>query len=236
MFIAVVSLASCKTKDEIAPEAGTICIINAIEDAGAIKVNPSSKYIPWSNLTTTVAYLARGFYYPPVGNSNIVAVSNLDTNTVFFNAKHVVKSKIYTMYLSGTKANVDTMFREEDDYPFIFTDAKIPLLADSVVNVRFVNLSTSCPAVKIKLATGTGNEVDNLPYKGIGAWKAYPAKLPTTTYSYQIRDAATDALIITFNFSATATNRFKNVALVIRGVFGTNSGTAAFGISAINYF
>jgi hypothetical protein len=104
-----------------------------------------------------------------------------------------------------------------------------------VVNVRFVNLSTGSPALKIKLSTSVINEVDNLPYKAIGGWKAYPARLASTIYSFQIRRVDTDALITTYSFSATATNRFKNVALVIRGAFGT-TGVTGFGVSAINYF
>ncbi|WP_316812564.1 hypothetical protein [Pedobacter heparinus] len=236
IFIATISLFSCKSEDQALPATGTICVINAVTDAGAIKVNSSAKNIAWSSQTTTTAYLARGFYYATEGNPNLIVVPALDTNAILFNASRAIKSKVYTMYLSGTKVAVDTIFREEIDFPYIVTDVRIPSSADSVVNVRFVNLSIGSPALKIKLATGTGNEADNLPYKGISTWKGYPARLATTVYSFQVRNAATDALITTFNFSATATNRFKSVALLIRGVFGTTTGSATFGVTAVNYF
>lgn len=229
------SIYSCKENEIAIPEAGTVCVINGITDAGAIKVNPSGKNLGWSSLVPTVAYLAKGLYYPPVGTSNIIAVPALDTSIVLYNSTRVIKSKVYTLYLFGKKTAVDTMFREELDFPFIATGANIPSSKDSVVNVRFVNLSTGSPALKIKLVTGAINEVDNLPYKAIGTWKAYSAKLTSTVYNFQIRRVDTDALITTYSFSATATNRFKNVALVIRGTFGT-TGATGFGISPINYF
>ncbi|MNL03676.1 hypothetical protein D3C87_1242180 [compost metagenome] len=235
IFITAIILVSCKSENQEVPVAGTICVINAVTDAGAIKVNSSGKNVFWSSQATTTAYLARGFYYAPQGNLNLVVVPSLDTNTVLVNAPRIIKPRAYTMYLSGTKAAVDTIFREETNFPYVITDVRIPSSVDSIVNVRFVNLSIGSPALKIKLATATINEVDNLPYKGIGAWKGYPAKLATTTYSFEIRNAATDILITTYSFSATATNRFKNVALVIRGVYGT-TGATGFGISPINYF
>lgn len=229
------SIYSCKEAEKITPEAGTVNVINLVTDAGAIKGNFSGKSVAWSGIVPTAAFGTGKLYYPPVGNSNMVVVPALDTNSVLFNTSRTIQSKVYTLYLTGTKAAVDTMFREEVNFPFIATGANIPPLADSVVNVKFTNLSTGSPALKIKLSTGTTNEVDNLPYKGISSWKAYPAKQASTLYIFQIRRVDTDALITTYSFSATATNRFKNVALVIRGAFGT-TGATGFGISPINYF
>jgi hypothetical protein len=46
----------------------------------------------------------------------------------------------------------------------------------------------------------------------------------------------TDALLLTYTFSATATNRFKNVSLLIKGLLGTTTGTNEFSVSSVNYF
>lgn len=236
IFISVIGLLSCKRTNEPIIEAGDIFVINAITDAGAVKVNQAVERIKWSGITNTVAYGARGLYYASEGNASFTVAPSTDSTKVLFNGSRHISGKVYTMYLFGTVAAIDTMFREEVGYPFIFTDAKIPPSADSVVNVKFVNLSVGSPALKVKLSTVVTNEVDNLPYKGIAGWKAYPARLATTAYSFQIRRVDTDALVTTFNFSATSANRFKNVALVIRGVFGTTTGTAPFGLTVINYF
>lgn len=232
----VTMFSACKEDEHIKPATATITVINAITDVPNVKVNATGNSISWKNTTEQVAYGARGFYYAATGLVNLTAVASADTTKMVFNGSFNLQSKVYSMYLTGTVAQADTLFREETTYPYIRTDVVRPASTDSIVNVRFVNLSVGSPALKVKLATGTSNEVDNLPYKGIGNWKAYPAKLASTVYSFQIRRVDNDALLTTFSFTANATNRFKNVTLVIRGVFGTTTGTAPFGVTAINYF
>lgn len=228
---------SCK-EEKAKPEAiGTVNVINAITDAGPIKVNPTGKVKSWSSLLLQTAYPAGTLYYATVGNASFVIAPVSDTTKTLFNRSFNLQTKIYTLYLSGNVAAPDTMLREEINYPFIDAfSSKIPTTTDSVVNVRFVNLSANSPALKVKLSTGTTNEVDNLPYKSISPFKAYPARLLSTVYSFQIRRVDNDALVTTLNFSATSANRFRNIALVVRGVFGTTTGTAPFGISIINYY
>lgn len=228
---------SCKDEKARPEEIGTILTINAIADAGPIKVNPTGRSKAWNSLFLQTAYPAGTLYYAITGNANFTIVPISDTTKTLFNRSFDLKPKMYTLYLSGTIAAPDTMLREEVNYPNIITaGAGIPPTTDSVVNVRFVNLSANSPALKVKLSTVTTNEVDNLPYKGIAAFKAYPNRLTSTAYSFQIRRVDTDALVTTFSFTANSANRFKNVALVIRGAFGTTTGTAPFGITAINYF
>jgi hypothetical protein len=228
---------SCK-EEKTKPEAlGTVNVINAITDAGPIKVNPTGKAKSWSSLVLLTAYPAGTLYYSTVGNESLVIAPVSDTTKTLFNRLFNLQSKMYTLYLSGTVDAPDTMLKEEVNYPNIITAGSgIPSTTDSVVNVRFVNLSANSPALKAKISTATSNEVDNLPYKGISPFKAYPARLLSTAYSFQIRRVDNDALVTTFNFNATSANRFRNIALVIRGVFGTTTGTAPFGISTINYY
>lgn len=236
LFIAAIAFTSCKDFNTTKPTTATVTVINAITDVPNVKMNITGKAISWKNITQQVAYGAREFYYTTTGLISLHVVSALDTTKVLFNNTVNLQSKVYTMYLTGTAVQSDTIFREEINYPFIRTDqVKVPS-EDSVVNVRFVNLSVGSPALKVKLSTVTTNEVDNLPYKGITAFKAYPARLTSTAYSFQVRRVDTDALVTTFNFSATSANKFRNVALVISGVFGTTTGTAPFGISVVNYF
>lgn len=231
--VLIILFNACKEKEMSLPAAATINVINTLPVA--LKVNPTGKPRSWAGVTQTIGFGTRAFYYAPLGMTNIKVVPALDTASIIFNHTYNFQSKLYTMYLSGTMTSIDTIFREEKDYPIVFTDVKIPKSADSMVNIRFVNLSVGSPALKVKQATSIVNEVDNLPYKGISLWKGYPAKLVSTTYSFQIRNAQTDALITTYSFVANAANRFKNVALVIRGVYGT-TGATGFGISPMNYF
>jgi hypothetical protein len=238
IFILILAtFCSCKEEKTRPEEIGIVNVINAITDAGPIKVNPTGQPRSWSSWSLQTAYVAGTLYYATAGHANFTISPISDTTKILVDRSFNLKAKIYTLYLSGTAAAPDTMLREEINYPNIITAGDgIPSTADSVVNLRFVNLSANSPSLKVKLSTVTVNEVDNLPYKGITAFKAYPNRLTSTAYSFQIRRVDTDALVTTFNFSATSTNRFKNVALIIRGVFGTTTGTAPFGVTAVNYY
>lgn len=228
---------SCKEEKTRPESIGTVNVINAITDAGPIKVNPTGKVKSWSSLMLQTAYPAGTLYYAIVGNTSFIIAPVGDTTKTLFNRSFNLQAKTYTLYLSGSVATPDTMLKEEINYPNIITAGPgIPSTADSVVNVRFVNLSTNSPALKVKISTAASNEVDNLPYKGISPFKAYQARLLSTAYSFQIRRVDNDALVTTLNFTATSANRFRNIALVIRGIFGTTTGTSPFGISTINYY
>jgi len=233
LLIVVCAIISCKNEEIAKPTAAAINVINIGTDA--IKVNPTGVTKPWSSRTEMINFGTSKIYHVPTGNTDVVIAKSTDTTKILFDGSLKLESTIYSLYVLGSSDNNDAVFVEETAFPFVKTDMIIPSAADSVVNVRFVNFSVGSPALKIKIATITTNEVDNLPYKGIGGWKAYSARLATTSYSFQIRRADTDALVTTFNFSATSANRFKNVALVIRGVFGT-TGATGFGVSTVNYF
>jgi hypothetical protein len=228
---------SCKDEKTRPQAIGTINVINAITDAGPIKVNPTGKTKSWSSLVLQTNYAAGNLYYATADNANFVIAPVSDTTKTLFNRSFNLKAKMYTLYLSGTVAAPDTMLREEVNYPIINTAvSSIPPVADSVINVRFVNLSIGSPSLKIVLAAELINEVSNLPYKGISSFKAYPARLTSTNYNFQIKRVDNEALLSTFRLKATSDNRFKNVAIVISGVFGTTTGTAPFGVSTVNYY
>jgi hypothetical protein len=191
------------------------------------------------------------FYYVPRTNFNVKVVATSDTTTFLVNNTFKFNQILYTLYIAGQAPVYDTLFRAETNFPIIKTDVTIPPSADSVVNIRFVNLSPNSVPVKIVKITPvyppvtpsqnvTTTEVDNLVYKGISNWKPCDARITGTmtsrAYTFQVQDASTSAVLATFSFTASSTNRFKNVALVIKGLQGTTSGTNAFGLFAVNYF
>lgn len=163
-------------------------------------------------------------------------VNAAESTVKFYNEIINFNSGIYSVFVIGQDAAVETIVKEETDFPFIDFTNKIPVKVDSVVNMRFINLSPNSVPVKIKIASAAGNEVDNLPYKAIGNWKKYTATASSSVYAFQVRDAVTDALLASFNFTANSTNRFKNVSLIIKGLQGTTTGVNAFGMFAVNYF
>ncbi len=227
---------ACKKEEKTFRTSSTINVINSAIGITQVKVNPSSKSLNYAMTTASVNYSASKFYYAEIGFHSLVAVASTDTTKTLFRGSFDFQPGIYTMYLGGQAPNIDTLFRKEFDFPFIKTDIAKPATADSAVNVRFVNLSPNSPALKINIKNSTSNEVDNFTYKSIGKWKAYNNKAATTTnYIFEVRNASTNELILTYTFGASATNRFKNVALIIKGLVG-GTGSNVLGIFPANYF
>jgi hypothetical protein len=233
ILLMVLLFQGCKKETEDIKLTATVNIINAAVNVPGVKVNTSGGNIVYS-IVTQIAYGAGQLNYVPRTSTPVVIVKAADS-TALVNITFNFQSPVYSLYLVGQSPAIENMLVEETNFPFIRQDITAPS-SDSVVNVRFVNLSPNSVPVKIKINGATVNEVDNLPYKSVSAWKAYTAKLVTTNYAFQVRNAATDALLASYTFSATGTNRFKNVALIIKGLQGTTSGVNAYGVSVVNYF
>lgn len=238
MPLILVAFGSCKQDGEIISlDVSSIFVINAVPDITAIKANTSGKPIGWNLNTDLIGYGANKFYYGPVGIVPITVVSAADTTKMLFSKNVTLQNKkVYSMYVFGGASNIDTMFREESNYPVIPLKIGAYNPTDSVTNVRFVNLSYGSPPLNIKIRNSTTNEVSNLAYKGISAFKGYANKVVAgTNYVFEIRDATTNVLFSTFVFQARTANQFRNVVIVIRGVFSP-SATSPFIVSTVNYF
>jgi len=226
LFCLAACFASCKKDIVQAPSSYTMYVVN-----GAVNSKLQTNFTN----TPIVTYNSRNIYY--VQSDQSVSIADTTAlNAPLVNITYGYEKGVYTIFIAGTSPTFEAILKEETDLPFIPND-KIYGNADSVVNVRFINLSPNSVPLKIKVSTATTNESDALAYKEITTWRTFKAgPAATTTYSIQIRNAATDALLTTFSFAANATNRFKNVTLMVRGLQGTTSGVNAFGVTAVNYF
>jgi len=102
-----------------------------------------------------------------------------------------------TLYLTGTATQPDSLMVDES---FPYHPA-----SDSVTSMRFANLSPGSAPISINLlGQPAGSIVANLPYKGISAFFTYPATSKISSYTFEIRDAASGALLLTY--SATGIN------------------------------
>lgn len=227
---------ACKKDERKITSITNINVVNAAIDLPAIKVSTTGKKTNYAMITDQVTYGTNKVYYSETGAATLTAVATSDTTKLLFNRSIELTTGFYTMYIAGQFPNVDTLFRQEVNFPFIKTDISKPITADSVVNIRFINLSPNSPTLIVNIRNSTVNEFNDLTYKMIGNWKAYPAKLATTAYVFEIRNAITNAILTSYTFSATATNRFKNVSLIIKGLAGTTSGVNAFNVFPVNYF
>lgn len=223
---------SCKKDNPDYKGTANIYVINASIGNGAVRVNPGAGSGFAYAKATDLAYNASSVYGAFTGSNTITVVSSTDTTKAFF-SKTVDLKPANTIYLAGQAPTVDTLFRVEDNLPYIQAAVVSP---DSSMYIRFVNLSPTSPAVKVLIKSGTTNEVDALPYKGISAFKKYPAKVTTASYIFEVRNATTNELMTSVTI-APNNNRFKTISLVMRGIYVVSPATTTtpFGILQVNY-
>lgn len=220
-------LNSCHKDDKIQgnlQEGGVakVNLINAVSD-GNVKANISEKKINWSNIPDDKilgGFNLNSLFIVPTDRSTIFQVVPInDTTKLWYdNMAQLSSGKMYTLYLSGTATNVKTLFKEETSFPnYIIRDAGKPTpSADSIVNIRFVNLSSSGPAIDVNIQGKSTKEASNITYESFTNFKAYSATFDKYSVVFEIRRSSDQQLINTYELYLDSF-RFKSVAIVVMG-------------------
>jgi|GEM_PF-765450 hypothetical protein len=199
---------ACQKFSTAPPSSGVaaLTVVNAIPNTSlVIPVINTSSPIAWFASSNYIFY--GSFYeYSPIAGSDTVYVDQYsDTlasgpkgvGEMFYGILNLKKGGIYSLYLCG----MDTT---SPDY--LFTTDTLPYHGptDSVVGIRFVNLSAGSNAISINLeGSPYGSEVSSLSYKGITQFKSYTCNSAMTDsgYLFVVRDMATGDSLTYFNIS-----------------------------------
>lgn len=144
-------------------------------------------------------------------------------------------ASIHTLFLTGIREKPDTLLTT-DNPPY-------HPLSDSSVGIRFVNLSPGSAPMTVNLqGKATGSEVASLSFRGLTAFKNYPANAGAGDYVFEFRDLATGVLLGTsamYNVGGILDQnrwRFRNYTIVIDGLPGVHSGPYAQAVFRTNNF
>jgi len=230
ILLAAAILLSCKkTMVNVRPLA-SLNMVNATVNLDGVQANftrPGSKagIQYYSDISTVIGYGTNSVYSMLAKQGiPLTVVSGADTTkTIFEGSFNFNEGGIYTLYFSGIVGAIDTLLVAE----------KFPVHTDSTCGIRFINLSfNSQPIVVTQPITPTLREFNSLSYKQFSDFKGYPAGLNNNEYTFQVRDAATDSLLGTYNFSAPC---FRNVTLAWIGQIGGSDTYATQVIMVNNY-
>ena len=214
LSVLLLFLGSACEKDETTYRAtANITVVNAASGNGAVKVNPGAGSGFAYSKALEVANGASGVFGAFTGSNTITVVKSLDTMVKLFQ-RTVDLQSISTLYIAGTSAAVDTIFRTETNFPYINSSS---INAEAAMYIRFVNLSPNSGPVNIVIRSGTTNEVTALPYKGISDFKKYAALTTTANYIFDIKDASNINTLASFTVNTNAT-RYKTVSVIFRGL------------------
>jgi len=236
IFYSIISIpllflgSACKKDVKEYKSTANVIAINAAIGAGSVKINVGSTSGFYYAKAPDLAFGASSVNGAYTGSNMLTVVSSTDTTKTLF-TNQINLEPINTLYISGQSPTIDTMLRAEKDFPYVQYANINP---DYSMYVRFVNLSPNSTPLNINIKAAATNEVTAMSYKGISVFKKYAALTTTADYIFEVRDAATNAILTTYTLSV-ANNRYKTVTLVIKGLVGTTTGANAFGIFPVVY-
>lgn len=233
ILLLIVTFFACK-EDNAFYQTSSLNIINATVGAGPMKVNHSDSSIPWSSYGPTLAYGSAKLYGIKPGDSPITIVRSDDTTkTIFDSIVPTVRGGIYSLYLTGTVANPESVISKDELFAYSYPDA------DSALNIRFINLSPNSTPVKVALAGSLSTaEFDNVAYKQQTDFKKYEAKSnhKSPYFNFRVMNAEGDSLsTLPLTDSQLNAARYHSITLVFYGSIDS-TGIKAPTVTCVNNF
>jgi hypothetical protein len=203
----VVLISACQKMGTIpvVPSAASLTVVNAVPGSTPVipVINTGSPITYFSFVNPLIGYGSFIEYSPPGGEDTTYVVQRTDTlaldigpksNMLFYNILNLKPGGIYSLYLCGTDTSSPDYLLTTDSIPYYGP-------TDSVMGIRFVNLSTGSNPISINLeGNANGSEIGSLAYKGITTFKQYVNNSNTLDYFFVIRDAATGDSLTQFDF------------------------------------
>jgi hypothetical protein len=205
------------TSVSLVPVINTSFPINYFFNAQSIRYGYSFEYSPSGGYDTI---------YVVQQNSDTLNIGPKDAGLIFYGILNLKVGSIYSLFLTGSDTSASDFLLTTDSVPSY-------IAADSIVGIRFVNLSTGSNPISINLeGNQNGSVVAGLSYKGITPFNQYPNNSTTLDYLFVIRDAATGDSLTQFDFLQSGSSNngyglidpnngnlltFKNVTIAIYG-------------------
>jgi hypothetical protein len=197
LFMVVVT-GSCKKQRAVESNFAVLHIVGAIKDNKYVVTNfkgtqPLPNYLAAARIGTFQTPFP-GRYYIAEPQQPLAFYTFPDTmpgsKPVLSMNLQLQKDVLYTLFVAGTTSSLDTVLIKEN----------LPVIAikDSVSAVRFVNLMSGAPVSVNLKGEPYGSALQSLPYMGVSAYARYPIRHYITRYEFEVRDAATGDLLVTY--------------------------------------
>lgn len=241
-LIGIMVLSQACKKETGVLDLGSVTVVHAALDVAGIKVNVAGATpISWAGIASAnvTNFVASKHYSVQIGAKPLQVVASADTTKFLFNEmKTFNPGGLNTLFVFGQAPNIETIYNEGEQYP---------TYKETVIGIRFINLSPNSPSLNVTLSTSTSiNEASGLTYKQQTAFKVYPAVVLNVPIVFQFRDAATGNLLVSYSLPvapaspytnvSVGNTQFKNITLVIKGLVGTTTGANAFGVFPVPHY
>ncbi|MEN0057158.1 MAG: DUF4397 domain-containing protein, partial [Mucilaginibacter sp.] len=180
-------LAACKKDNKTYfTESGSLTVTNKVIGGKALTFN-----------TTTYTIGTDAYQTMPIkaGDQQVKLYDAANkTAAPYFNEKMQIENAgRYSLFLAGASpANIDAI-QIKDNYT---------AYTDSLCGVRFINLSPNSPKLSVNVTgAANGSTVTGIAYKEYSDFVKFPAKRANSSYSFEIRNAATGEVIRSYDIS-----------------------------------
>jgi len=250
LYIQLLHESCTKETTAVRPQpVSSITVVNAVVGSSPIMVdfNGNSTVSSYYSASQKIGYSSFYEFSVASGTVPFSAFQLSDTLTPIFkvgdknNGIVLDPAGIYSLFLCGQLESglpIDTLF----------TADKLPYHppTDSSIGIRFVNLSPGSNPISVNIqGQPNGSEIPNLPYKGITSFKNYSAGYAVSKYIFELRDVNSGLILGKYTMNGinngainTSNNlyRFRNFTIVLKGLSGVTSGSAAQGIFLVNNY
>ncbi|KLT63959.1 DUF4397 domain-containing protein [Pedobacter sp. BMA] len=226
-IITALFLQGCKKDGPTFTPLASLNVADAVVAGKNVKLN--------SNVRDSATLYGYKLFQVLAGETQIMLYPTNNPGKPYYQQTHAtVNGGIYSLFLVGPATSPEGIF-VKDEIP--------PYSQDSILRVRVVNCSLNSEPLNVTLGSSTGvNLFNNIAYKSVTSFGDIDLKtrLAAGGNVFQVRNAA-GTILTSYTLPATGTisvasSRFKNITLVVKGLFGVTSGSDAFGIYAMaNY-
>lgn len=205
IFAMSTMITACKKDTVKTAPLASLNIVNAVVNGAALTLNNTGASVfNNSNMAFTIN----------AGQSQINLFDPANPAKPYYDETVPTNNGEYaSLFLSGSSPSaVDAVLIKETYKNYV----------DSLFGVRFINLSPGSSPISVNIEGGSnGSEVQSLAYKAYGSFKQYPGKKVNTSYTFEIRDAATGTLEESYTLPSIP--RFHNITIALIGLPASRS-------------
>ena len=221
---------SCEEEEPTGLTATSLKVFHGAVDGPKVHINYFGRPITFF-ANPTLAYMSYERYTLPADTEREISIINAEDtlSQILSTSVSLSAGKSATLFLTGRDQSLDAWFLPDD---FV-------ALTDSLVGVRFINLSPDSDLVSVSVAGETSNLVEGLTFKYASEYIPLSATVEDGSYSFEFKDDEGNVLASSTLDPLPAFGiqpLFKNLTLVLVGLTGDGSGGNSLSVRQINHF
>lgn len=208
---------------------GSVKVVHAAVDFPPVYINYVGRDITFRN-NSILSYRSSRRYTIPTGIDRDIRIVNAeDTLSQLLNQTvNLGAGDIQTLFLAGQGENTEILLVEDD----------VLVLKDSLVGVRFINLSPDSGPVSIGVAGEDADLARDLAFKDASVFNAVGATIADGVYQFEFKDANDNVIAMTTMDPLPRRNKplFKNLTFALIGLVNDGQGGSTLSVIQINNF